>query len=108
VRKFKKRCFILSVLWWKICGFAIRGLTHLQNFQICDLQINQNKYADMKFANSHISEICGFAIANRAQEFADLGFCELKKQLCKFATSVNDTSCAANFLALLNLLKGKV
>jgi len=34
--------FILSVLWWKICGFAISRLKHLR--------------------------ICGFAIAERAKE----------------------------------------
>jgi hypothetical protein len=68
---------ILSVLWWKICGFAICGLALHQNWRICNLRINEKKFAD-----SHISEICGFVIADEAQEFADL-----KKQsghLCKF------------------------
>ncbi len=31
---FLKRCLILSVLWWKIFGFAICGLAHQQNLQI--------------------------------------------------------------------------
>ena len=35
---FVERCLILSVLWWKICGFAICGLAHQQNLQICNLQ----------------------------------------------------------------------
>jgi hypothetical protein len=29
------------------------------------------KFANLKFANSHTSEACGFAIADGAQEFAD-------------------------------------
>jgi hypothetical protein len=40
----------------------------------------------LKFLDSHISEICGFSIANWAQEFADL-----HAHLCKFATVVNHT-----------------
>ncbi len=38
----------------KVCGLAL-----LRNLRICDLRINQKKFAD-----SHTSEICGFAIAN--------------------------------------------
>jgi hypothetical protein len=52
-------------------------LAHQQNLRICNLRINEKKLADL-----HISEICGFVIADEAQEFADL-----KKQsghLCKF------------------------
>jgi hypothetical protein len=48
------------------------------------LRINQKKFAD-----SRISEICGFAIAYCSQEFADL-----TKQLCgaaTFANLINDT-----------------
>ena len=30
------------------------------------------KFADLKFGDSHISEICGIAIADWAQKFADL------------------------------------
>jgi hypothetical protein len=32
--------------------------------QICHLWINQKKIADLKFADSQISEICGIAIAD--------------------------------------------
>ncbi len=32
---FLTRCFIISVLWWKICGFANRGLAQLRNLWIC-------------------------------------------------------------------------
>jgi hypothetical protein len=47
----------------------------LANLQICDLQVNHYKFvkiADLRFADWHTSEICGFAIAELAQEFADL------------------------------------
>ncbi len=48
------------------------------------------KFADLKFADSHISEICGIAIADSAQKFADLKK-NMRSHLCKFATGVNDT-----------------
>jgi hypothetical protein len=38
------------------------------------LRINQKKFVDL-----YNSEICGFAMADRAREFADLRFAELKK-----------------------------
>jgi hypothetical protein len=41
---------------WKICRFAICGLAHQQNLGSCNLQINQK--------NLHVSEICGFVIAD--------------------------------------------
>ncbi len=57
---FKKRCLFLSVLWWKICGFAIYGLANQQNLRICNLQFAvQSK------------EICGLS----------LRICEFKKKL---------------------------
>ncbi len=49
---FVKRCLILSVLKWKICRFAVCGLVHQQNLRICNLRINEKKFAD-----SHTSEI---------------------------------------------------
>jgi hypothetical protein len=68
----------------RICNLRICNL-RICNLRICNLRVNQEKFAD-----SHISEICGLGIADWAQEFADL-----KKQLCfhlcKFATGVNDT-----------------
>ncbi len=36
------------------------------------LRINHYKFADLQFADWYASEICGFAIAGLAQEFADL------------------------------------
>jgi hypothetical protein len=39
--------------------------------KFADLWFNQKKFADFKFLDSHITEICGFAIANCAQEFSD-------------------------------------
>ncbi len=45
-----------------ICGYL----------RICDMQLNQEKFADLKFLDSHILEIWGFLIANWAQEFGDL------------------------------------
>jgi hypothetical protein len=47
----------------QICGFAICGQGHLGNMRICDLQINYSKFEDLRFADWHTSEICGFAIA---------------------------------------------
>jgi hypothetical protein len=70
--------FILSVLWWKICRFAICGLAHLRNLWICGVLINQKKFAELKFADLHTSEICKFAIADWASELADLWFADLK------------------------------
>ncbi len=46
-------------------------MVHLRNLQICYLRINQKKFGAFEFADSHTSEICGFA------------FCGLKKKhLC--------------------------
>jgi hypothetical protein len=64
----KKRCLILSVLWWKICGFAICGLAHQQNFQFTD----QSK------------EICGFAYL-RNLRICD---CGLSPRICGFKKTV--------------------
>ncbi len=47
------RCFVLSVLQWKVCGFANCGLAHLRNLRICDLRIEQNKFLYLQFADSH-------------------------------------------------------
>jgi hypothetical protein len=53
-------------------GVNYTGFADQRNLQIWVLQINENTYAYIKLANLHISEICGFTIANLAQEFADL------------------------------------
>ncbi len=56
----------------------------LENLQICDLQVNHYKFfkiADLRFADWHTSEICGFAIAELAQEFADLQFADYPKKI---------------------------
>ncbi len=49
----------------QICGFAICGLGH-RGLRICSLGINYYKFVDLRFANWHTSEICGFAIAKWA------------------------------------------
>jgi hypothetical protein len=62
-----------------------------ENLRICNLWTGSpTKLADLqfadqskKFADSHISEICGFVIAHQAQEFADLKK-QLLGHLCKF------------------------
>ncbi len=72
---------LFSDLWWKICGLAICGVGHLRNLRICIWQINQKKFAELKFADSRTSEICGFAITDWAQKFADLRFADLTKHL---------------------------
>jgi hypothetical protein len=40
--------------------------------RICDFRVDHYKFADLRFVDQTTSEICGFAIAQRAQEFADL------------------------------------
>jgi hypothetical protein len=35
----------------QVCGFAICGLRHQGNLQICDLRINRNKFADLRFVD---------------------------------------------------------
>jgi hypothetical protein len=54
----QKHCFFPA-----ICRFAICGLGDQRNLRICDLQINHCKFADLRFADWHTSEIYGFAIA---------------------------------------------
>ncbi len=92
----------------------------VENLRICnlrtDMQLNQEKFADLKFLDSHILEIWGFLIANWAQEFGDLK--NLHAHLCKFATVVNHTggkvatgppwavNISANFWKILNGLMG--
>jgi hypothetical protein len=62
--------------------------------RICNLWINQKKLADLKFVDSHISEICGFAIAIEHKNLQIFSFKKhLRADFCKFAISVNDTSC---------------
>jgi hypothetical protein len=48
---------------------------------IYDLRLNQKKFADLKFLDSHIIEICGFEICGFKKH--------LHAHLCKFATVVN-------------------
>jgi hypothetical protein len=50
-----------------ICAFAIYRQGHKEN-----LRINLYKFEDLRFAGWHAQEICGFVIAERAKEFADL------------------------------------
>ncbi len=61
----QKHCFFPANL--RICGLGHQG-----NWQICDLRINHYECADLRFTVWHTSEICGFAIADLAQEFSDL------------------------------------
>ncbi len=58
-------------------SLQIRGLTHQGN-----LRINHYKFADLRNADRHISEICGFVIAECAHKYADLPFTELQKKIC--------------------------
>jgi hypothetical protein len=60
---------------------------------------------DLQFADSHISEICRFAIADWAQQFEDLKY-HLRAHLCKFATVVNGTG--SKFAAGVNNIGGKL
>ncbi len=63
----------------------------VENFRIGNLRTGSpTKFADFnlrindkKFADSNILEICGFAIVDEAQEFADLKK-QLLGHLCKF------------------------
>ncbi len=72
-KMFQSLCLMLENL--RICNLPT---AHLRNLRICNVRFYQNKFGDLKFLNSHISEICGFLIANWAQEFADLRFADLK------------------------------
>jgi hypothetical protein len=99
-------------LTYKICGFSI-----------CR-SIKRN-FSDLKFVNSHFSEICGFVIADWAQEFVDLkAFAQPPLQIChrcqrnhrqscrrcqqhrwQIATGINDTS--SKFATSVNAIGGK-
>jgi hypothetical protein len=48
------------------------GLGHQGSLRICDFRVDHDKFADLRFVDQTTSEICGFAIAERAPEFADL------------------------------------
>ncbi len=69
---------------------GLQNLLHLRTFRKCGIC----GFADPTFFAIWTPN-CGFLIANWAQEFADLQFVDLKKNicahLCKFATIVNDT-----------------
>jgi hypothetical protein len=39
-------------------------------------------FADLRFADWHTQEICGFAIEEGDQEFADLLFADFNKKVC--------------------------
>ncbi len=52
----------------QICGYAICGPRHQENLRIFDLRINHYKFAYLRFADWLTSEICGFSIAEWAQE----------------------------------------
>jgi hypothetical protein len=62
-----------------ICGFA--------DWDTKDLRINNYKFADLRFADWHTSECCGFVIAERAQEFEDLQKNFLRAHLSKHQDS---------------------
>jgi hypothetical protein len=61
----KIRYFVLFVLWWKICGFAICGLLTEEIYRFADLRICDSIKRNMRIWNfwTHIS-----------QKFADLRF----------------------------------
>jgi hypothetical protein len=49
----------------QICGFAICGLGHQGNLRICDLLIIHYKFANLRFADWHTSEICNLRTSNK-------------------------------------------
>jgi hypothetical protein len=55
--------------------------------RICDLRTGtQRKFADLRFADWHTSDICGFAIVECAQEFLNLRLGDWDtKKICGFA-----------------------
>ncbi len=61
-------------IWIRITAFSLQicGLEHQVNLRSCYVRINHYKFADLRFADWHTLEIWGFAIAEWAQEFADL------------------------------------
>jgi hypothetical protein len=54
---FNSLCLIVEN--FRICNLRANKICGLADLWICNLRISEKKFAD-----SHISEICGFAIAN--------------------------------------------
>jgi hypothetical protein len=50
-RTFEKRCFILAVLCYKICRFAICGLEDQRIWRICLFRIDHEKIAELTLVN---------------------------------------------------------
>jgi hypothetical protein len=62
---------------FRILRFTDWDTKEIFRFVICGLIIK--KFADLPFADWHTSEICGYGIAERAQEFSDLRFADKQK-----------------------------
>ncbi len=58
----------------QIYEFAICGLGHQVNLRIWDLRNNYYKFSDLRFADWHTSEICGFAICGLTTKICVLTF----------------------------------
>jgi len=67
----------------QILYFSLYKYILQRNSRIFDLRINQNKFTDLKFADSNTSEICWFAIADWAQECVDLRLADSKKTFAR-------------------------
>ncbi len=55
----RNTAFVLAS--FRICD--LRAVGYQENLRICDLRINHYKFADLRFADWHTSEIYGSAIA---------------------------------------------
>ncbi len=67
-----KSANLLNSRIFRMCG----------NLRICDLRINQKKFADLKYVDLHTWEIWGFAIADWAQKICGFAICGLLKNIC--------------------------
>ena len=47
---------------------TVNGLERLEDLRIRNLRVHHKKIADLRPANLHTSEMCGFAIAEGTQE----------------------------------------
>ncbi len=62
----------------QICGFPICGLEHQGNLRICDLRINNYKFADLRFAGWNTQEFADFD-CGMSPRISGLEICGLTK-----------------------------
>ncbi len=86
-------------LWWEICEFAICGLAHQLNLQICNLQFADQSKLICRLAYLRNLRICNCRLSPRIWEFRKK-VAQPSLQIChrcqyyrwQIATSINNTS----------------